>query len=60
LDGSSAVATREWEYKETLLLDFITSKTFNYKTSRTRLFEGEYYEMTLRGAYTGLNVYVMR
>jgi hypothetical protein len=53
------VATRKHEYKEILLLGFITCKTLNYKALRTNIFEGGYYDMTPRGAYMGLNVYVM-
>jgi hypothetical protein len=51
MDGSSTMETNEYEYKEILLLGFITCKTLNHKALRTNLFEGGYYVMTLMGVY---------
>jgi hypothetical protein len=53
------VAKRKQEYKETLLLGFITCNALNCKTLKTNLFKRGYYDVTQRGAYIGLNVYEM-
>jgi hypothetical protein len=50
------VVARKKEYKEILLLGFITCNTLNCKSLRTNIFEGGYYDMTQRGEYMGLNV----
>jgi hypothetical protein len=48
MDGSATLATREQEYKEILLLGFITCKTLNHKAVRSKLFNSV---MTLMGVY---------
>lgn len=45
------MTTRKQEYKETLLLGFITCKALNCKALRTKLFEGGYYVMIQGGIY---------
>jgi len=57
-NGTSSVTVREWEYKKILLLGFVKYKTFNCESLRTIVFKEWYYDMTRRGAYMGLNIYV--
>jgi hypothetical protein len=59
MDRSSLVVAREHEYKEILLVGFITCKTINYKYLRTNLLERGYYDMAPRGEYMGVYVYVI-
>jgi len=49
MDGSSSMEWKKKKYKKVILLGFITSESLNCKALRTKLFEGEYYDMTPSG-----------
>ena len=51
------MATRNKYNKQIQLLGFITWKSINYTSWRTKIFEGGYYDMTQGWPYMGLKVH---